>query len=119
MFSKLIEHSQQSFFCDLLATLDRVAAIHKNFWLDDRHESRLLAQGGIASERMGVSRSAGMAGSALANDDDCPPFAETGAKIEILFEALAQVIQTLGNFLAREIRQRSCSFEIQPTIPAV
>src|SRR5712691_6002061 len=108
MFGKLTEHNPQSFFCDLLATLDSVAAIHKDLWLDDRHQPRLLAQGGVASQRMGVSRNAGMAGSALANGDDCAPFAEPGAKIEILFEALAQAIQALGDFLAREIRQRFC-----------
>src|SRR5882672_384098 len=109
MFSKLIEHSQQSFFCDLLATVDSVVAIHKNLWLDDRHQPCLLAQRSVASQRMGVSGDAGMAGSVLANRYDRAPFAETGAKIEILFEALAQAIEAFGNFLAREIRQRFCS----------
>src|SRR6266446_2283512 len=110
MLGELTENNAQSFFRNLLATLDSVAAIHKYLWLDDRHQPGLLAQGSIASQRMGVSRNAVMAGTEFANGDDCAPFAETSAKIEILFEMLAQAIQAFGNFLAREIRQRICSF---------
>src|SRR6266516_1130935 len=110
MLGKLLEHNPQSFFGDLLATLDSMAAIHENLWLYNRRQPGFLAQSGETSQRMGVNRNAGLAGSALANGDDCAPFAETGAKIEIFFEALPQAIQTLGNFLAREIRQRLRSF---------
>src|SRR6266581_8227905 len=110
MLGELTENNAQSFLRNLLATLDSVAAIHKNLWLDDRHQPGLLAQGSIASQRMGVSRNAVMAGTEFANGDDCAPFAETSAKIEILFEMLAQAIEAFGNLLAREVRQCLRSF---------
>ena len=39
---------------DLEGTLDRVVAVHEHLGLDDRHDARLLAQRGVARQRVGV-----------------------------------------------------------------
>ena len=36
------------------ASLDVVIAVHQHFWLDDRHDLRLLTQRGVARQRVHI-----------------------------------------------------------------
>src|ERR1035437_7934626 len=75
--------------------------IHEHFGFDNRHQSSLLAQCGVASKRMGVGLDTALAGNGIADGDPRPPLGKTGAHLKILLEAVAQTIQTFGDFLSR------------------
>ena len=65
-----VEHG----FGDARASVDVVAAIHEDFGLNDGDDSGLLAERGVARERVGVGLHAGSAGDMVADFDDGAPF---------------------------------------------
>ena len=68
--------------------------------------SLLLAERGVARERMGVGADRGVARDAGADVDDRAPLGEPGAEPAILREPLAQAIEPFGDHLAGAERQR-------------
>ena len=67
----------------------------------------LLAQRGIAGERVRIGADAGVARHAvLADVDHRAPFGEFGAEPAIFGEPLAQAVEAFGDHFARAVRQR-------------
>ena len=90
----------------VVAAVDVVVAVHQHFRLDDRHDVFLLAERGIARERVRVGHDAGVARDAGADVDHRAPFGELGAELAIFDEPLAQAVEALGDELAGAERQR-------------
>ena len=95
-----IEHGAQYRMGHLAAPLNRVAAVHQHLGLDDRHEAGLLAQGGVAGQRMRVGRDAAWAGQAVTDAYHGPPLGETRTHQCVLLQPGPQPVQTLGDLLA-------------------
>ena len=91
---------------DVVAGLDRVVAVHQHLGLDDRHEPGLLAERGVARERVRVRVEAGIGRDAVADRDHRAPLREAGAELVVLLEPLAQPVESLGHRLAGVERQR-------------
>ena len=85
-------------------------AVHQHFRLDDRHDLRVLAQRGIARERMRVGDDAGIARDALADVDHRAPFREARALLVIFGEPVGELVEADGDEFARAIRQRLGAF---------
>ena len=80
--------------------LQGMLAVHQHFRLDDGDQSSLLAQRGIASQRLRVGLDATAAGNAIANRNHRAPLGKTGAHLRILGQPFSQAIQTFGYFLS-------------------
>jgi hypothetical protein len=89
----------------VVAALDRVGAVHQDLGLDDRDESRLDAECGVARQRVGVGVEAVLRGNAVADGDDRPPLGEAGAQAAVLSEPIAQAVEALGDLLVGRARQ--------------
>ncbi len=100
----LVEHLQGE-LGDLGAAVDVVIAVHDHFRLDDRHDAFVLAERGIAGERMRIGIDASIARNAGADIDHRAPFGELGAEPPIFGEPLAQAVEAFGDHLARTERQ--------------
>ena len=85
---------------DVARALDRVVAVHQHLGLDDRHDARLLAQRGVAGERVGVGVDAVLATAAVGDRVDRAPLREARAELAVLGQALAQPVEALGDRLA-------------------
>jgi len=85
-------------------------AVHQHFGFNHGNKSGFLTQRGIAGQRLGISLHTASTGYAWANRDYCPPLGKTSSHFSVFFKALAQSVQTLGNFLARMTSQvlRAC-----------
>ena len=89
-----------------------MVAVHQHFRLDDRHDAFVLAERGIARERMRIGGDAGVArhvSAALADIDHRAPFGEFGAERAVFDEPLAQAVETLGDDFAGTVGQRLCA----------
>ena len=85
-----------SHFGDLIAAVDVVIAVHQHFGLDDRHDAFVLAQRGIAGERMRIGADAGIARHGAGPDiDHRAPLGELGAERAIFGEPFAQAVEAL------------------------
>src|SRR5215203_6138138 len=87
-------------FGDLGAGGDVVRAVHEHLGLDDRHDVRLPAQGGVARERVRIGEDAGVARLSLADVDDGAPLREAGAEAVVLLEPAGEAVEALGHGLA-------------------
>ena len=61
--------------------------------------ARLLAEGGVAREGVGVGVEAVVRGDAVTDGDDGAPLGELGAELDVLREAVAQAVEPLGDGL--------------------
>src|ERR1035437_3320567 len=73
-------------------------AVHEHLWLDDGNQSDFLTQRGIARQRVRIGLDATPAGNAIANGKNRPPLGKTRAHLKIFLEAVAQTVQTFGDF---------------------
>src|SRR5215470_8492901 len=96
-----MEQRLQAKLGDLVAAVDVVIAVHENLWLDDRNEILVLAQRGIAGERIGIGLDAVIARDSRSDVDHRAPLAEFGAEAAIFDEPLAQAVEAFGDDLAR------------------
>jgi hypothetical protein len=83
-----------------------VRAIHEDFRLDDRHQLLLLAERRVASERMHVRGDAALRRKHVADFDHGAPLRESRTEASVLGEALAQVVEALGDVLTLVTRER-------------
>ena len=86
-----------------------MVAFHEHFRLDNRHQSRFLAQRGVAGQSLRIGFDAALAGNAIADRDHRAPLGKTGAHLKVFFEAVAQSVQTFGDFLAGMSGQILCA----------
>ena len=96
-------------FGNLKTTFNRVFSIHQNFRLDNRDNICLLAQCGITRHRVGVRMNTAFGWNTIANSNHCAPFGESRAEFTILFQPLAQFIQSFRHLLAFVESQRFCA----------
>ena len=75
-------------------------AVHEHFRLDDGDQSGFLAQRGIASQGLRVGLDATPAGNAVAHGNHRAPLGKTGAHLRVFGQAVAQSVQTFGDFLS-------------------
>ena len=90
---------------DLVAALDRVVGVHEHLGLDDRDDAGLLAERGVAGERMRVRADARDRRDAVADRDDRAPLREARAEPAVLLEPCAQAVEPLRDLLAGEAGQ--------------
>src|SRR5271154_4295459 len=86
-----------------------MVTVHEHLRLDDWDQSRFLTQGRITSQRMRVGLDATAAGNAVAYCDHRAPLGKARAHSKVLPEAVAQSIQTFGDFLSGITRQVLCA----------
>jgi hypothetical protein len=79
---------------------------NQHLGLDDRDESRLLAEGGVARKSVGVGVDAVRGRDIGADRDDGAPLGEAGAETAVLGQALAEPVQALGDQLAGAAGQK-------------
>ena len=79
--------------------VDVVVAIQKNLRLNDRHQTSVLADGGVAGEAVGAV-SHGNLGRTGRDGHDGAPLAEAGALLVVLGGALSEAVETLAPGLA-------------------
>jgi hypothetical protein len=80
---ELVEQRDERGLRDVEAAIDVVVAVHQHLGLDDRHDPRLLAERGVAGERVGIGVDAIGARDVLADVDDRAPLGEAGAELVI------------------------------------
>ena len=103
---ELVEHAIEHLIGHLLAALDRMAAVHQHFRLDDRHDVVLLAQRCVARQRLRICTDGEGGRNALGNVDHRTPLREAGAEPAVLDQPLAQAVEPLGDGLAGIARER-------------
>ena len=81
-------------------------AIHQHLRLDDRHQPRLLAQRGVARERVAFAHTQYSLGRSVADRVCGAPLGEPGPESAILLEPLAQPVEPLGDRLALRVGER-------------
>ena len=81
-------------------------AVHDHFRLDHRHQALLLAQRGVAGQRVAVGLDAGARRDVVADVDHRAPLGEAGAELVVLLQARAQAVEAFGHDFAREAGQR-------------
>ena len=106
---KLIENSSQDFLCDLAAPLQGMPAIHEHFRFNDRNQSALLTQRGIASQRVRVGLDAAAAGNSFAHGNHGTPLGKTGAHPRVFSQAIAQSVQTFRDLFCGMACQLLCA----------
>src|SRR6266568_4419426 len=74
--------------------------------LDDRDDSGLLAERGVAGEGMRVRPDAVLARQRVRDRVRRAPLREPGAELAVLLEPLAQAVEALGHRLALGVRER-------------
>ena len=106
MAFQLLEHFGQHFARDLLATFDRVRAVHQDLGFDDRHDVLFLAQRGISRQRVRIGFDREARREACADVDHGAPLGETRTELVVLHQPLAQAIEPFGDRLVGERSQR-------------
>ena len=91
---------------DLVAPLERVVAVHQHFGLDDRDDALVLAQRGVARERVRVHVEAETRRDVRADRDDRAPLREARTELAVLDETRAQPVETVGDELVGRLRER-------------
>ena len=102
---QLVERPLQRARGDVVAALDRVVGVHEHLGLDDRDDAGLLAERGVAGERMRVRADARDRRDAVSDRDDRAPLREARAEAAVLLEPCAQAVEPLRDLLAREARE--------------
>ncbi len=92
-----------------LAQINVMVTVHEDLWLDDGHNSRLLAKGGVSSQSVRVGADAIVRGEALSDGDYSAPLGEACPELSVFSKSLAESIETLGDFLTWEASEVSCS----------
>ncbi len=90
----------------LVRVLQGVVAVREDLGLDDRDETRLLAERGEPRERVRVDREAVVARQIKPDREEGSPLREPGPELPVLGEALAQAVKALGHRLAGCERER-------------
>ena len=80
---------------DFKVAVDVVVAVEENLRLDNRHETSVLADGGVAGEAVSAVGD-GNLGRTGRDGDDGTPLAEAGALLVVLGGALGEAIETLA-----------------------
>ena len=91
------------------AGLDRVAAVHQDLGLDDRHQILLDGDGGVARQRVGVGVDREIGRDALVLDVDVDhgaPLGEARAELAVFGAALAQPVEAFGDLLVGRSGER-------------
>ena len=83
-----------------------MVGVHQHLGLDDRDDPGLLAERGVARERLGVDPDAVAARQAVADGQGGPPLGEPGAQLVVLGEPLAEAVEALRDRLAGRAGQR-------------
>src|SRR5665213_3637442 len=84
-------------------------AFHKHFRLYNRHQARFLTQRGVAGQRLRIGLDAAPAWNSGADRNHRTPLGKTGTHLKILFQAVAQSVQTFGDFLSGMSSQVLCA----------
>ena len=83
-----------------------MVAVHQHLRLDDRHEARFLAEGGVARERVSVRLEARVGRDFVADRDHGAPLREARAELVVLRKPFPQAVEALGDRLAGEQGER-------------
>ena len=81
-------------------------AIHQHFRLHHRHQTALLAQRGIAGQRMAVGLDAGTGRDVVADGNHRAPLGKPRAQLVVLLQAVTQAVQAFRHQFAGEAGQR-------------
>ena len=83
-----------------------MVTIGKDLRLDDRHYPGALADGGVASEDIGVLEDGELGGAVLLDLEDATPLGEVAAVLLVLDAAGLKVVETLGGALVVGAEER-------------
>ena len=97
---QLVENGSQDFLRHRAAPLQSMIAVHQHFRLDDGNQSSLLAQRGIARQRVCVGLDTTTAGNSLADGNHRPPLGKPRAHLKVFLQTAAQSVQAFGDFFA-------------------
>ncbi len=100
------EDRTQHDLAHIVAALERVAAVHQHFRLDDRHDIGFLAERRIARQRLGVGEDRPARRNAVRNIDNRAPLREPRAEVVIVLQAAGEAVEPFGDRLAGKARQR-------------
>ena len=78
---------------------------HEHFRFNDRHQTRLLAERGIAGQRVRVGLQTPGAWQLFTHNNHRPPLGEARPHLRILHQPVTQIVQPLGYSLTRVPRQ--------------
>ena len=106
MFIQTVKDAFQRLLGDFEVPFNRMFPIHEHLRLHDRHYVTFLTKRRIARQRLRVCVNACGCGNFLADRDDGAPFGKARAQLPIFRQPVAQAVQALGDFLAREICHR-------------
>src|SRR6185437_14061397 len=106
VLEELVEHRLERNVGHFLAAVDGVGAVHQHFRLHDGDDIVLLAERGVARERVGVGFDAERSRDGLGDVDHRAPLREPRSERAVFDEPLAQAVEPLGDGLAGEARQR-------------
>ena len=101
-----VEHGVERGLGRLEAALDGVVPVHQNLGLDDRDHPRLLTQGRVARERVGIGLDRPIRRKAGADRDHGAPLGEAGPQRGVLGEPLAQPVEAFRHLLPGRGRER-------------
>lgn len=100
----LVEHglhdSAEDELGDAGALVDRVAAIGEDLWLDDGHETVVLADGAVAGKGVGSLADGDHRWASISDLEDGSPLGEAAALGVELGSAAIETVETLGSGLA-------------------
>lgn len=99
LIEKLTHDRSKDFLGDCSANVDTMLSILKNLWLDDGHQTILLADGAIPGELLGILLNRCLGWEAFADLEDCSPFGKPAAELVVLCTSLAQAIKALSQSL--------------------
>ena len=103
---KRVEHGMERGLGRLEAALDGVVPVHQDLGLDDRDHAGVLAQGGVAGERVGIGLDRPVGRKARADREHGAPLGEAGPQRRVLGEPLAQPVEAFRHLLVRGARER-------------
>src|SRR5450759_843664 len=96
----MMENRSQNFLRYLEALRQSMVALQEHFRLDDGNQSGFLAQRSITSQCLRISLDATPAGNACVQSNHRTPLGKTGAHLKVFSQAVAQSVQTFGDFLS-------------------
>jgi len=95
----LLHDSGEDSLGDVSADLNGVLTILKDLWLDDWHETILLADGTVSCERMSGLGDSNLSWTFVSNLNYCSPLSESASKGIIFSASSTESVKTLGGGL--------------------